>query len=144
MHEKKHSTGKICGIIFFVLTSIILLFCICFSIYFSGQQKVVDKFYSAIERQDSKMLSECLSGTIVKDDCSEIITQQYNTLSQEYSEDFNVLSNFVKRTKNSDGGYDYYVDVTFYNDDMYKTYKDVLFHLILEKGRWKISYYSVN
>lgn len=125
-----------------MLTSIILLFCICFSVYFSGQQKTVDKFYTAIKRQDSKMLSECLSETIVKDDCSEIIIQQYNALSQKYTEDFNVLTDFSKRIKSSDSGYDYYVNVTFYNDSTHETYKNALFHLVLEKGRWKISNYQ--
>lgn len=88
------------------------------------------------------MLSECLLCADGKDDCSEITDQEYNKLSGEYSEDFDLTADFVKRKKNADGGYDYYVNVTVYNDDKHQTYENVLFHMVLEKGQWRITYYQ--
>ncbi len=132
MLVKKSSFSKIFGIIFLIITLLILIICTSFLIYFGGQKKVVNNFYTSIERQDIDMYTDC----VISDQAStsDEYTTYYNTWKQSFGEDFKVKCTFINRVFPDK----YIVNVTVYNKENSEVLKDVEIQMRRENGKWKI------
>ncbi len=132
MSVKKMSITKILGIIFFIITLLILIICTSFLIYFGGQKKVVNNFYTSIQRQDIDMYTD----SVISDQAgaSNLYTSYYNVWKQSFGEDFKVKCNFINRAFPDK----YIVNVTVYNKENSEVLKDVEIQMKRENGKWKI------
>ena len=161
--SKKLTVGKLLGIIFCVLAAAGIIALLCVNAYFSGQMKVIDKYYTSLSRNDFEEFKTCLgeemreiideevffverSGLYVNlygyKDANEMVVHSL-LLSLQDDEDVPVEKDihtevkFVSREKFYDC-YKVYFDLTIYNDEEQKEFDSYNMPLKREGGKWVI------
>lgn len=151
--RKEITFGKILGIIFCVLAAagtVVLLFV---NAYFGGQMKLIDKYYTALERDDFEGYKACVveyvlispsPGVTTKEAVGEKLFEfekrQAAALlpySLPDSVKFHVKASFAERIKITDE-YAVMVDLTVYDDDYCTTVENVEMRIVRENGKWLI------
>lgn len=135
--SKKLTVGKILGIIFCVLAAagtVVLLFV---NAYFSGQMKVIDKYYTALERNDFEGYKACFSYAVTEE---EFAKDREKILILQDNEKIHAKAEFDKRMQHDAPDEDYYAvyyDLTVYNDSENVKTGEVL-SLLRSNGGWLI------
>ncbi|MDE6710093.1 MAG: glycoside hydrolase family 127 protein [Oscillospiraceae bacterium] len=160
--SKKLTVGKLLGIIFCILAAAGAVVLLWANAYFGGQMKLIDKYYTALARNDFEGFKTCLgeemreiideemffverNGLYVNlygyKDANEMVVHSL-LLSLQDDEDVPVEKDihtevkFVSREKFYDE-YIVYFDLTVYNDEEHKETQSSL-PLIRNGGKWVI------
>lgn len=137
--SKKLTVGKLLGIIFCILAAAGTVLLLCLNIYFGGQMKLIDKCFTAIERDDYSSFKSCFS-----EEDRESITEEYFSESKGIlscftdNEDNKAAVSFVSREKNDKNEYTVIFDLTVYNDSEHRTFENTSIYLSREKGKWML------
>ncbi len=137
--SKKLTFGKLAGIIFCILAAACTVILLCVNIYFGGQMKLIDKCFTAIERDDYEGFKACYSA-----DDRESITEEYFSMSKDIlavfqnNEDNRASVSFVSREKTDEGCYWVTFDLTVYNDSEHQKLENTSVYLLREKGKWTL------
>ena len=135
--SKKLTFGKLAGIIFCILAAAGTVVLLCLNIYFGGQMKLIDKCFTAIERDDYEGFKSCFLA-----DDRESITEEYFSLSEEIlsvfqdNEDNKAEVKFVSREKSDENLYFVTFNLTVYNDNEHQEIENSSLALAREKGKW--------
>ncbi len=136
---KSLTPGKLAGIIFCVIAAVCAVILMFAGGYFGGQMKVIDKYLTALERDDFKGYAACfpedISGKLGEVDF-EAAKSVANVLAD--SEDFRITAAFKNREKLESGRYAVTFDLTVYNDNGHETIENVTGVLIRQGGGWVI------
>ena len=142
--SKKLTFGKLAGIIFCILAAAGTIVLLWANAYFSGQMKVIDKFFTAIERDDINSFKSCFAEDIRNDLTEEHFSILKNTISQntistlQDNEKVHAKVEFVDRLKIENNSYSVTFDLTIYNDEECKEFDSLLMPLKREGGKWVI------
>ena len=142
--SKKLTFGKLAGIIFCILAAAGTVVLLCVNAYFSGQMKLIDKFFTAIERDDINGFKACFAEDIRNDLTEEHFSILKNTISQntiltlQDNENNHAKVEFVDRRKIENNSYSVTFDLTIYNDEEQKEFDDESMPLKRERGKWVI------
>lgn len=135
--NKKLTSGKLFGIIFCIIAvagTVVLLFA---NAYFGGQMKLIDKYYTALERDDFEGYKACFSHAVTEE---EFAKDREKILILQDNEKIHAKAEFDQRVRHYAPGDEYYAvyyDLTVYNDsESEKT--DALVSLFRSNGRWVI------
>lgn len=135
--NKKLTIGKLLGIIFCILAAAGTVLLLCLNIYFSGQMKLIDKYYTALERDDFEGYKACFSYAVTEE---EFAKDREKILILQDNEKIHAKAEFVRRVRHYAPGDEYYAvycDLMVYNDsESEKT--DALVSLSRSNGRWVI------
>lgn len=137
--NKKLTFGKIAGIIFCILAAAGTVLLLCLNIYFGGQMKLVDKCFTAMERDDYESFRACFSA-----DDRESVTEEYfaecrNILAVfQDNEDNKADVRFVSREKADERVYLVTVDLTVYNDNEHMKIENSSLGLVRDNGKWTL------
>lgn len=155
--SKKLSFGKLAGIIFCILAAAGTIVLLWANAYFSGQMKTIDKYLTAIERNDFESYKDCFY--LPEKVCTEAnLTAEKNasvfaksfSLSAESSvysqiasytidnDKFKARADFKKRVKIMDGRYVVIFDLTLYNETESVKLENISRPLGRAGGKWKI------
>lgn len=137
--NKEITYGKIFGMTFCILAAagtVVLLFV---NAYFSGQMKLIDKFYTAIERDDFEGYKECFH-----EDMSYITYEDFLFVKDSISvlqdnEKLHVKVEFVDRQKYRYNAYHVTFNLTIYNDEEYKVLENIRTFMMRDGGKWVIA-----
>lgn len=152
--NKKLTVGKLLGIIFCVLAAAGTVVLLWANAYFGGQMKVIDKYYTAIERDDYESYKSCVvEYRNISPNPGEITKEAVNEKYFEYdkmdtaallpnSEKIHTKVNFVERIKKSKDDYAVMIDLTVYDDNAHETVKNVPINITRENGKWLIIPYE--
>lgn len=156
--NKKLTFGKLLGIIFCIIAAactVVLLFA---NAYFGGQMKLIDKFYTALERDDFEGVKTCFGEEITEQMFLALRFELYVNLGYENDnetlahflspnlqddedalaeKDIHTKVKFVSREKFYDC-YMVYYDLTIYNDEEQKEFDSRHMPLKREGGKWVI------
>lgn len=138
--SKKLTLGKLAGIIFCIIAAAGTVALLCVNIYFGGQMKLIDKCFTAIERDDYAGFKSCFST-----DDRENITEEYFSMSKDIlavfqeNEDNRAAVSFVSREKADKGCYWITFDLTVYNDSEHQKLEDTSIYLSRENGKWVLT-----
>lgn len=136
--SKKLTVGKLFGIIFCILAAagtVVLLFA---NAYLGGQMKVIDKFYTALEREDFEGYKACFSYAVTEE---EFIKDREKILILQDNEKNHAKAEFVQRVRHYAPGDEYYAvyyDLTVYNDEESNEQENLCLTLYRENGKWII------
>ena len=133
--SKKLTFGKILGIIFCVLAAAGRVVLLWANAYFGGQMKVIDKYYTALERDDFEGYKACLAEYLQEDVTEEWFTKsKKQILILQDNEKTHAKAEFVGRER-------YYViyDLTVYNDSESVKLIRLDLPLIRKNGKWFIT-----
>lgn len=160
--SKKLTFGKLAGIIFCILAAAGTIVLLWANAYYSGQMKVIDKYHTALARNDFEGVKNCFG-----EEMQEIFTEEMflafqfelyvklgyendnemlvRFLSRNLQDDEDVLAKkdihtkvkFVSREKSYDC-YMVYYDLTVYNDEEHKEFDSQIMPLKREGGKWVI------
>lgn len=155
--NKKMTFGKILGIIFCLLAAACTVVLLFTNAYFSGQMKLIDKFFTAIERDDFESFKACFSEVqqefITEERFAEwrnytvtvkaipIATEGDNeTYSKSYSypidtDEYKVKTDFTKRGRLEKDKYFVTYDQTIYKDTDNDTMEGTSL-LARQNGKW--------
>ncbi|MCM1023690.1 MAG: hypothetical protein NC395_06485 [Prevotella sp.] len=141
--NKKLTVGKLFGIIFCILAAAGTAVLLWANIYFGGQMKLIDKLYTALERDDINGFKACFAEDISEEHFSEF----KNAISiLQDNEELHAKVKFIYRVSLSSNliSNSYYVvySVTIYNDEEHKEIKEQLFPMKREGGKWVLDFYS--
>lgn len=150
--SKKFSFGKLAGIIFCILAAAGTVVLLWANAYFGGQMKVIDKYFTAIERDDYESYKSCVVEYRVISPIPGLITKE--AVSEKYfnydkmqiaallpnSEKIHTKVSFVERIKITDE-YAVMVDLTVYDDNAHETVNNVPIDITRENGKWLIMPY---
>ncbi|MDE5741181.1 MAG: nuclear transport factor 2 family protein [Oscillospiraceae bacterium] len=146
--NKKLTFGKVLGIIFCVLAAAGTVLLLLVNGYFGGQMKLIDKFYTTIERDDFDGFKACFAEDISSEVMEEHFSEFKNVISiLQDNEKIHAKVEFVQRVSLSSNLFsnnsDCYVvyDVTIYNDEEHKEFRQV-FPMEREGGKWVFDFYS--
>lgn len=135
--NKKLTVGKLFGIIFCILAAAGTAVLLWANIYFGGQMKLVDKYYTALERDDFEGYKACFAEYInideknFEEDKAEIAILQDN-------EKIHAKADFDKREKYNSNIHIVYYNLTVYNDDE-STKRSGSLPMERENGKWVLS-----
>ena len=135
--SKKLTIGKLAGIIFCIIAAAGTIVLLWANAYFSGQMKLIDKCFTAIERDDYESFKSCFSA-----DDRESITEEYFSANKEIisvfadNEDNKTSVSFVSREKLDENMYFVTFDLTLYNDNEHQEIENSSLALAREKGKW--------
>lgn len=105
--------------------------------YFGGQMKLIDKYYTALERDDFEGYKACFSYAVTEE---EFAKDREEILILQDNEKIHAKAEFDQRVRHYAPGDEYYAvyyDLTVYNDsESEKT--DALVSLFRSNGRWVI------
>lgn len=139
--SKKISFGKLAGIIFCILAAACTVALLCVNVYFGGQMKVIDKFYTALTRDDFEGYKACFSEFL-----QERITEEDFAGSKDFfipilqdNENNHAKVKFIRRErrKSNEQAYEVKYSVTVYNDSEYETETYIIW-LERTSGKWLI------
>ncbi|MDE5991820.1 MAG: UPF0236 family protein [Oscillospiraceae bacterium] len=135
--NKKITFGKIFGITFCVLAAAGIIVLLCVNVYLSGQMKLIDKYYTALERDDFEGYKACFSYAVTEE---EFAKDREKILILQDNEKIHAKADFVQRVRHYAPGDEYYAvyyDLTVYNDtESDKT--DAVISLFSSNGSWVI------
>lgn len=157
--SKKFTIGKLLGIIFCIIAAVGTVALLWANIYFGGQMKLIDKFYTAIERDDFEGFKACFSEVQ-----QEFITEERfaewrnNTVTvkaipiaaegdnETYSypidtDEYKVKTDFTKRGRLEKDKYFVTYDRTVYKDTDNDT-MEVTSLLARQNGKWVLVHNS--
>lgn len=132
--NKKLTLGKLFGIIFCILAAAGTAVLLWENIYYGGQMKLVDKYYTALERDDFEGYKACFAEYLQEKITEEKFAESKNEiLILQDNEDVNAKTKFVRRER-------YYViyNLTVYNDSENVKMVDCRLPLNRENGKWVI------
>ena len=137
--DKKVSAGKTAGIIFCILAGICTVVLLFMDVYFSGQMKTIDKFWTSVARDDLNGCKSCLSAELAE----KLTEHDFEAEKERFQilldgENVKTSVTFVDRNKMSDNSYSICVDLTIYNDDANVTERTYYF-LVREGMKWLIT-----
>ncbi|MDE6763744.1 MAG: hypothetical protein K2J73_08710 [Oscillospiraceae bacterium] len=132
--NKKLTFGKIAGIIFCILAAAGTVLLLCLNIYFGGQMKLVDKCFTAVERDDYDSFKACFSA----EDREKMTELDFYLFRDSFSfiSDFKTDIEFVSREKTDENLYFVTLDLTLYNDNGHLEIENSSLSLAREKGKW--------
>ena len=159
--SKKLTFGKLAGIIFCILAAAGTIVLLCANAYFSGQMKLIDKLYTAVERDDFEGCKACFSEIqqefITEEKFAEWrnytvtvkavpIASEGETYSESYSypidtNEYKVKNNFKKRGRLEKDKYFVTYDRTVYKDTDNDT-MEVTRLLARKNGKWVLVHNS--
>lgn len=135
--SKKMTFGKLFGIIFCILAAACTVVLLFVNVYFSGQMKVIDKYYTALERDDFEGYKACFSYAVTEE---EFAKDREKILILQDNEKTRAKADFVQRVRHYAPGDEYYAvyyNLTVYNDtESDKT--GAVVSLCRSNGRWVI------
>lgn len=140
--NKKLTVGKLLGIIFCVLAAVGTVVLLFVNAYFGGQMKVIDKYYTALERDDFEGYKACFSERLQEEITERWLeTSKKEILILQDNENVHAKAEFDRRIWHDALGYEYYdvyYDLTVYSDSESVKITKNNFFLIRENGRWVI------
>ncbi|MCM1329763.1 MAG: hypothetical protein NC253_10030 [Ruminococcus sp.] len=137
--NKKLTVGKLFGIIFCILAAAGTAYLIYMNIYFGGQMKLVDKYYTALERDDFEGYKACFAEYLQEKITEEKFAESKNEiLILQDNEDVNAKTDFDKREKYNSNIHIVYYNLTVYNDDESAKRSGSL-PMERENGKWVLS-----
>ena len=157
--SKKLTVGKLLGIIFCILAAVCTVVLLCINAYLGGQMKVIDKYFTSLERDDFEGFKACVGETKAVPGyavgsnallvAAQITEEDFAKAKSEIAvlpdnEKNRVKASFVGR-RNIVSTYKEYwvtVDLTVYNDSSHEIINDVYLHVTREKGKWLIEPYT--
>lgn len=135
--SKEITFGKILGMTFCVLAAAGVVVLLFVNAYFGGQMKLIDKYYTALERDDFEGYKACFSYAVTEE---EFAKDREEILILQDNEKIHAKAEFDQRVRHYAPGDEYYAvyyDLTVYNDsESEKT--DALVSLFRSNGRWVI------
>ena len=135
--SRKFTAGKLAGMIFCGLALICTVVLIFMSGYYSGQMRTINKFLTAVERNDFNSYKTCFSKADAEDLTeADIEAARHIADVLEDTEDFRADASFKGREDLGDGRYSVTFDVVVYNDSEKETLKDVSRVLVREGSKW--------
>lgn len=135
--NKKLSPGKLAGIVFCIAAAVCAALLMLAGSYFGGQMKTIDKYLTALERDDFDGYSECFSkNTAKKLDEADFEAAKSVAELLEDTEDFRAAADFKNRERLSGGRYEVTFDLTVYNDSEHKTIENVTRVLVHQGSGW--------
>lgn len=156
--SKKLTFGKLAGIIFCILAAAGTIVLLCANAYFSGQMKLIDKFFTAIERDDFEGYKACFDAktaeTLTEADLTSakkvsvffkayLLSAPNEVYSQTNSylidtDEFKTKVDFIERQKIENGKYFVTYDLTLYNDteNIELDYLTSPRLLVRQNGKW--------
>lgn len=133
--SKKMTFGKLAGIIFCIIAAAAAVVLMFASGYYGGQMKLIDKYYTALERDDFNSYQACFghdrSEKDFADDKAAISILQDN-------DKIHAKADFVRREKYNQYIHIVYYDMTVYNDDESAEKSDWWLSMRHENGKWII------
>lgn len=136
--SKKLTVGKLLGIIFCILAAagtVVLLFV---NAYFGGQMKVIDKFFTALERNDINSFKSCFEEAVRGEITEEDLSGFRNIiLVLQDNENIHTKVEFVDRKK-VENTHIVNFKLTVYNDEEHKEFDSAPMPLKRERGKWVI------
>ncbi len=157
VNKKTNSAGRNIARIVFILMAIIFLGIFSISIYLGGQMKTINKFYTALERNDIKSCLACYAEQSKNSfflPSDELFRFETPVPEEEFSryqnnirlaldipddKNFFVKTKFVSRQSIDKNEYHIIVKTTFYNDADYYI-EDHCFSMKFEQGKWLIEW----
>lgn len=135
--SKKLTFGKLAGTIFCIIATAAAVVLMFANAYYGGQMKLIDKCFTAIERDDYDSFKSCFSA-----EDRESITEEYFSANKWILSCFTDKENnkaavsFVSREKIDKNAYTVTFDLTVYNDSEHRTFENTSIYLSREKGKW--------
>ncbi len=137
--SKKLTAGKLIGIIFCISAAIAMCVLFGVNIYLGGQMKLIDKYLTALERDDFASYTACFSDNVAqKLDETDFTAAKSIAENLEDTEEFKAAASFNGREKLSSGRYSISFDLTVYNDEEHVKIENVSKVLIRSGGKWVI------
>lgn len=140
--NKKLSFGKILGIIFCITAAAGTVLLLLANAYFSGQMKLIDKYYTALERDDYDSFLSCFGHEQVHLNIIGInksFDDEKAAISiLKDSENVHAKTEFISRDKIGKNRYMVYYDLTIYNNDESAENSKLCLSLAREHGEWVI------
>ncbi len=137
--SKKLTAGKLAGIIFCIAAAVCTVILIFVGSYFGGQMKVIDKYLTALERDDFKGYAACFPKEI-SEKLGEVDFEAAKSIAEvlENTEDFRATADFKGRERLESGKYAVTFDLTIYNDSGHETIENVTRVLTRQGSGWVI------
>lgn len=138
--NKKISSGKILGIIFCIIAAAATIVLLWANVYFSGQMKLVDKYYTALTRDDFEGFKSCFL-------YPEVYTEAYFAELREHililhdNENIHAKTKFTGRI-NPTKLHAVYYDLTFYNNEESRKINGLHIQMLPKNGKWFITFTS--
>ena len=161
--SKKLTFGKLAGIIFCILAAAGTIVLLCANAYFGGQMKLIDKFFTAIERDDFEGFKACFSEVQQEFITEEIFAEWRNytvtvkvipitaegdneTYSKSYSypidtDEYKAKVDFVERHKAEKDKYFVNYKLMLYKDTENKNF-NLRNLLVRQNGKWVFGHHS--
>ncbi len=137
--SKKFTAGKLAGIIFCIAAAVCTVILIFVGSYFGGQMKVIDKYLTALERDDFDGYAACFpKASAEKLDENDFETAKSISAVLKDAEDFRASADFKSREKLESGRYAVTFDLTVYNDSEHETIENVTRVLSHRGSGWVI------
>ncbi len=137
--SEKPTTGKLAGVVFCIAAAVCTVLLMFAGSYFGGQMKVIDKYLTALERDDFKGYTECFPDSTAKKLTEKDLEAAQSVADMlDDKEDFRVTADFKERQRLEAGKYAVTFDVTVYNESEHKEIKDVTCTLIHKGSGWVI------
>lgn len=136
--SKKITYGKIFGMTFCILAAVGVVILLCVNVYLSGQMKLIDKYYTALERDDFEGYKACFSYAVTEE---EFVKDREKILILQDNEKIHTKAEFVQRVRHYAPGDEYYAvyyDLTVYNDTESDKTGEVI-SLFRSNGSWVIN-----
>lgn len=133
--SKKLTFGKLAGIIFCILAAAGTVVLLWANAYFGGQMKLIDKYYTALVRDDFEGYKACFADYLQEEITEEWFAKDKNEiLILQDNEKVHAKAEFVGRER-------YYViyDLTVYNDSESVKLIRCDLPFMRENGKWVIA-----
>lgn len=136
--SKKITAGKLIGIIFCILSAVVMCVLFVYNIYLGGQMKLISKYFTAIERDDFDGYTACFVSSIAEQLDENDFMNEKNALAEKIkdNEKFKTSVTFDDRKKIGKGRYSITFDLTVYNDIEHFKLENVSMVLIRNGGKW--------
>ena len=137
--SKKLTFGKLAGTIFCIIATAAAVVLMFANAYYGGQMKLIDKCFTAIERDDYDSFKSCFSA----EDRESIIEEYFSANKWILScftdnENNKAAVSFVSRERLDKNAYNVTFDLTVYNDSESSEVFRLYFPFMREDGRWVI------
>ena len=135
--SKKLTAGKLIGIIFCIAAAAVMCVLFGYNVYLGGQMKLVDKYLTAIERDDFASYTACFENGVQLDESALAAEKGIADVLSD-TEEFKLTADFVGREKLADGKYSVTFNMTVYNDTEHVTFENASKVLVRDGGKWVI------
>ena len=135
--SKKLTAGKLIGIIFCIAAAAVMCVLFGYNVCLGGQMKLVDKYLTAIERDDFASYTACFENGAQFDELALAAEKGIADVLSD-TEEFKLTADFVGREKLADGRYSVIFDLTVYNDTEHVTFENASKVLVRDGGKWVI------